>query len=170
DAWGNVRTAIEEHGNAIVERWNKEIDTYLVFAGLFSAILTAFNVESYQLLQPTTPDPTSLIAVAALQQISAQLSSFATSSTFVNSTQPAFQLPDTSPPPVPQWAVWLNGLWFSSLILSLASSSIGIIVKQWLNEYSTRLWGTTREIARVRQYRFENLERWHVGLIVMTIP
>ena len=41
-------------------------------AGLFSAILTAFNVQSYILLQPASPDPT----LAVLQQISLQLNSF----------------------------------------------------------------------------------------------
>ena len=62
----------------MVDQWNKEIDTMLVFvgvvfhrrcnldfrtdrsgmhqAGLFSAILTAFNVQSYILLTPD-PDP-----------------------------------------------------------------------------------------------------------------
>ncbi|KAI0644777.1 hypothetical protein C8Q79DRAFT_875819, partial [Trametes meyenii] len=152
-----------------VERWNKEIDTYLVFAGLFSAILTAFNVQSYQSLQPAPPDH-ALATVTALQQISAQLISFATSSTFVNSTKPAFQNDDTTSSPVPRLAVWLNGLWFTSLILSLASSSLCIMVKQWLNELSSPVQGSPREVARLHQYRLENLERWHIGFIVMAIP
>ncbi|KAI0666941.1 hypothetical protein C8Q78DRAFT_405404 [Trametes maxima] len=168
-AWTSVAAQVERHSETTVERWNKEIDTYLVFAGLFSAILTAFNVQSYQSLQPTPPDH-ALATVAALQRISAQLSSFATSSTFVNSTTPAFQNHDAPPTPVPQSAIWLNGLWFTSLILSLASSSLCIMVKQWLNEFSSPVQGTIRETARLRQYRLENLERWHVGFIVMTIP
>ncbi|KAF8899338.1 hypothetical protein BD779DRAFT_1431892, partial [Infundibulicybe gibba] len=32
--------------------WNSEIDSLLTFAGLFSAVVTAFTVESYKLLQP----------------------------------------------------------------------------------------------------------------------
>ncbi|KAI0666944.1 hypothetical protein C8Q78DRAFT_406810 [Trametes maxima] len=168
-AWAFVAAQVEKHSETTVERWNKEIDTYLVFAGLFSAILTAFNVQSYQSLQPAPPDH-ALATVTALQQISAQLSSFATSSTFVNSTHPVFQQLDAPPSPVPRSAVWLNGLWFTSLILSLTSSSLCIVVKQWLNEFSSPIQGTTREAARLRQYRLENLERWHVGFIVMTIP
>ncbi|KAI0631322.1 hypothetical protein C8Q77DRAFT_1025935, partial [Trametes polyzona] len=35
-----------------MEQWKSELDTLLVYAGLFSAVLTAFNVESYRLLQP----------------------------------------------------------------------------------------------------------------------
>lgn len=136
-------------------------------------MLTAFNVQSYILLQPETEDPTLL----ALQQISLQLSSFSSGSppTFVNSTYPVFQQGNTPPPPIPRWAIWLNTLWFSSLILSLSSASIGIMVKQWLNEYASGISseseaGTSRQTARLRQYRLNNLIKWHVGDIVNTIP
>ncbi|KAI0644844.1 hypothetical protein C8Q79DRAFT_927162 [Trametes meyenii] len=148
EAWGKIKGAMEDHGDAMIKRWNKEIDTYLVFAGLLSVILTPFNVESYHLLQPPPPDP-GLATAAALQHISEQLSSFATG---------------------PVSTVWLNGLWFTSLILSLASSSISIIVKQWLSEYSAGVSGATREAACIRQYRLDNLEKWHVGAIVGSIP
>ncbi|KAI0666942.1 hypothetical protein C8Q78DRAFT_983089, partial [Trametes maxima] len=168
-AWVHVVEQVVKHSETMVERWNKEIDTYLVFAGLFSAILTAFNIQSYQSLQPAPPDH-ALAMVTALQQISAQLSSFATSSTFINSTAPAFQDHDAPPSSAPRSVVWLNALWFTSLILSLASSSLCIMVKQWLNEFSSPVQGTVHETARLRQYRLENLERWRVGFIVMAIP
>lgn len=138
-------------------------------------MLTAFNVQSYILLQPATPDPTLL----ALQQISLQLSSFSTGPppAFINSTHPAFQQGDSSSPPIPRWAIWLNSLWFTSLILSLSSASIGIMVKQWLNEYNSGISseseseaGISRQPARLRQYRLNNLIEWHVGDIVNIIP
>lgn len=78
-------------------------------------------------------------------------------------------LADASPP-IPRWAIWLNVLWFSGLILSLASASIGIAVKQWLNEYSSGLSGTSRPVARLRQYRLNNLKAWRVEDIVGIIP
>lgn len=75
-------------------------------------------------------------------------------------------------PPVPRWAVWLNALWFSGLILSLTSASLCIMVRQWLNEYSTGLSGskTSRQVSRIRQYRLDNLKKWRVEDIVGTIP
>lgn len=136
---------------------------------MFSAILTAFNVQSYPLLQQTTPDPTAI----ALHQISLQLQSFAISPSFVNSTHPAVAaaaIPPSTPSPVPPYAIWLNVLWFSGLILSLASTVIGILVKQWLGEYSSGLTGKSREAARLRQYRLNNLIKWHVGDIIVLIP
>ena len=106
--------------------------------------------------------------VAALQQISAQLNSFSVSSTFINSTQPA-QPSDQAEPPfrAPTSAVWINTLWFASLVCSLASASIALIVKQWLDEVSSGLSGASRETARVRQYRLNSLKKWQVGAIVL---
>ncbi|EIW56971.1 uncharacterized protein TRAVEDRAFT_83487, partial [Trametes versicolor FP-101664 SS1] len=158
-AWSETADIVKTYSDDMIKRFNTEIDTYLVYASLFSAILTAFNVQSYQLLQPAlTPDP----VLVALQQISAQLG---------NSTQPAYRREDTPAPPAPHAAVWLNTLWFSSLILSLSSASIGILVKQWLNEYCSGISpSTSRETARLRQYRLNQLIKWRVGDIVMAIP
>ena len=123
-------------------------------------------MQSYQLLQPAGPDPT----LAALQQISVQLKSFSVNVPFMNSTNPAFVLNEASPPPAPRWAVWLNSLWFAGLICSLAAASIGIMVKQWLHEFLSGLSGTSREIARRRQFRLRNFHKWHVAEIVACLP
>ncbi|KAI0631333.1 hypothetical protein C8Q77DRAFT_200537 [Trametes polyzona] len=61
--------AVREHFEDLTERWKSEMDTLLVYAGLFSAVLTAFNVESYRLLRP---DPMTE-AVIALRQLTQQL-------------------------------------------------------------------------------------------------
>ncbi|KZV95346.1 hypothetical protein EXIGLDRAFT_766259 [Exidia glandulosa HHB12029] len=37
---------------ALLDAWNKTLDILLIFAGLFSAVITAFIIESYRLLQP----------------------------------------------------------------------------------------------------------------------
>ena len=136
---------MKTYSDEMVERWNKEIDTLLVYVrpnagrlpdytdvlgtvqgGLFSAVLTAFNVQSYQLL---TPPPATDPVIVALERISAQLSSFSVNPPSVNSTHPAFVY-DPAPLPAPRYAVWLNALWFASLICSLSAASIGIMVKQ----------------------------------------
>ena len=91
---------------------------------------------------------------------------------FINSTQPAYGNQQPSPPTftAPTYAIWLNTLWFVSLVFSLASATIGIIVKQWLKEYSSGLYGNSREIGRRRQYRLNSLEKWHVAEIVAIVP
>ncbi|KAI0758684.1 hypothetical protein C8Q74DRAFT_258684, partial [Fomes fomentarius] len=165
-AWDETAKIVKDYSDELVKRWKEEIDTLLVYAGLFSAVLTALIVESYKLLSPPPPDP----VLAALQQISVQLSSFSVNPSFVNSTQPSVSQVLPPPPPAPRWAVWLNALWFSSLIFSLSAASVGIMVKQWLNEYSTGLIGDSRHFARLRQHRLQNLEKWHVAEIVAILP
>ncbi|KAI0698834.1 hypothetical protein C8Q76DRAFT_633871, partial [Earliella scabrosa] len=157
---------VKTYSDELVKRWNGEIDTLLVYAGLFSAVLTAFNVQSYTLL---APDPQDRL-LDTLQQISAQLGSFSINPSFVNSTAPAvFQTP-VPPPRAPRSAVWLNTLWFSSLIFSLSAASLGIMVKQWLNEYSAGLSGPSQQTARLRQRRLNSLTKWRVGWIVAILP
>ncbi|KAJ8456922.1 hypothetical protein ONZ51_g11836 [Trametes cubensis] len=169
EAFTKAATITKGYNDALIERWTKEIDTYLVYAGLFSAILTAFNVESYQLLQPVPPDP----SPAILQHISLQLTSLSYIPPLINSTYPAFSSSGTSTTTssaVFTWAIWLNALWLSGLVLSLSAASVGILVKQWLNEFQSGLSGDSEHIARLRQYRLNNLQRCHVGSIVNTIP
>ncbi|KAM5538441.1 hypothetical protein V8D89_007774 [Ganoderma adspersum] len=162
--WNDAAETVKTYHDELVQGWQVAMDSLLVYAGLFSAVLTAFNVQSYQLLQPASTDP----MLAALQQISAQLNSFSFSSPFINSTQPAQSSDQTEPPfRAPTSAVWINTLWFASLVCSLASASIALIVKQWLYEVSSGLSGSSRETARVRQYRLNGLMKWQVGAIVL---
>ena len=89
----------------------------------------------------------------------------------MNSTAPAFNI---SRPPAdvapPTWTVALNICWFSGLILSLSAAAVGLTVKQWTNEYRSGISGTSREVARLRQYRLNGLAKWRVGAIVATLP
>lgn len=68
-----------------------------------------------------------------LARISVQLESFKLSSGFVNATR-------TPPPPATLFqpsdaAVWINSLWFLSLMFTLSAAFFGIRVRQWLREY-----------------------------------
>ncbi|RDX43139.1 hypothetical protein OH76DRAFT_1422127 [Lentinus brumalis] len=147
DYWSDAAEAVKSYHDELVDGWKEDMDTLLVYAGLFSAVLTAFNVQSYQLLQPAPTDPT----LAVLQQISAQLNSFTITPAFVNSTQPARQLNENQLPfQAPTSAVWIN--------------------IQWLHGLGTGLSGTSRESARLRQYRLNGLLKWRVGTVVVLLP
>ncbi|KIP01116.1 hypothetical protein PHLGIDRAFT_56054, partial [Phlebiopsis gigantea 11061_1 CR5-6] len=112
-----------------IENWKDELNNLLVFAGLFSAVLTAFVVESYQSLQPDSASSTNQL----LSQISVQLSSFTISPGFVNATS---SIPSTSPVPArfrPESTdINVNLLWFLSLTLSLVAAFFTIAAQQWL--------------------------------------
>ncbi|KAH9894874.1 hypothetical protein C8Q73DRAFT_475239 [Cubamyces lactineus] len=167
EAWKFCAATIERHYDERLKRWNAELDMLLVFAGLFSAALTAFNVQSYLLLQPDSSDT----VVLALTSISAQLQSFVVNATSIASMQSAFT-PPSDPPPfsAPRYAIWMNALWFSSLTCTLSASSIAVVVKQWLHQYGQKLSGSSSELARLRQYRYDSLEKWRVPEIIAALP
>ncbi|OSD03096.1 hypothetical protein PYCCODRAFT_1434974 [Trametes coccinea BRFM310] len=163
EAWTQCARVMEQHHKGLVKRWKDEIDTLLVYAGLFSAVLTAFNVELYVSLQPNPTDTTN----ALLAQVSAQLNSLALGA---NYTHPLIAPPSPSAFRASASAVWINALWFSSLICSLSSAFIGMMVKQWLHESEIGLFGTSRNAMRLRQYRIDSLEKWRVSTIVAVLP
>lgn len=137
-------------------------------AGLFSAVLTAFNIQSYPALQQPPRDPTAEI----LAQISAQLASFQVNGQTITSTSPAVPFSAANPPssPVPTSLIVINALWFTSLICSLVAASIGIFLKQWLREYTNDMADVPQANIRIRQYRHDGLVRWRVKEIVMLLP
>ncbi|KAJ7128562.1 hypothetical protein C8R44DRAFT_557882, partial [Mycena epipterygia] len=59
----------EKYDKGLVESWKSDMEGMLIFAGLFSASLTAFLIESYKTLNPDSGDTT----VHLLSQISQQL-------------------------------------------------------------------------------------------------
>lgn len=124
-------------------------------------MLTAFVIESYKNLQQDSQD----VIVGLLRQIASQ--NFVSGPGFLNSTNTSPPLPSFEPP---LWAIRVNVLWFTSLLLSLASASFGILVKQWLREYLALEYAAPRERLRARQYRNPALSEWKVFEIAAILP
>ncbi|KAJ7583401.1 hypothetical protein C8J56DRAFT_830671, partial [Mycena floridula] len=108
----------------MVARWKIAMDGILLFAALFSAVVTAFIIESYQLL---SPDPAQL-TLLILYQISQQLA---------NGSQTVASLPSPSEIPFSpsRLAILTNFFWFISLALSLTSAFAATLIQQWAPEY-----------------------------------
>lgn len=66
--------------------------------------------------------------------------------------------------------VWVNGLWAVSLTASLVVALVAVLVKQWLHHYTALTFGTLRERAYVRQFKFDGLECWQVNLVIGMLP
>ncbi|KAJ6533533.1 hypothetical protein B0H19DRAFT_1004731, partial [Mycena capillaripes] len=69
--WSVYISEAEKYDRALVNRWRGDMEGILIFAGLFSAILSAFIVESYKTLSPDR----SQITIELLTQISQRLGS-----------------------------------------------------------------------------------------------
>ncbi|RPD59576.1 hypothetical protein L227DRAFT_487550, partial [Lentinus tigrinus ALCF2SS1-6] len=158
--WLSYAHHMREYDEAMVRAWKEEVDTLLVFAGLFSGIVTAFNIEAYRLLQADS----SQISIQLLQLISQQLAqgSNVTSTTSMQTAQTIFKLPTQS--------IRINASWFSSLICALFSALMCIMVKQWLREYLSMPPPSPRHNVRFRQHRYDGLVAWGVPEIMAVLP
>ncbi|KAF7795414.1 hypothetical protein EIP86_006572 [Pleurotus ostreatoroseus] len=150
-----VRTVDEEK----VKDCTEDVDALLVFAGLYSAVLTAFLIESYKTLQA---DPVQ----DYLRQIAFQTSSYTLTNGYLNATL------SSQPPPfqAPESAIRVNVCWFASLILSLTSASFGILVKQWLREFLAIPYISPQERIRIRDARVQGLGTWKLFEIASFLP
>lgn len=126
--------------------------------------MTALNVVSFTLLQD---DPTDTIPLI-LAQISLQLNDLSISGGQIISVQPPFTPSGRFRATAPNLVV--NILWFTSLTLALISASVGILVKQWLQEYADLMSSQVIEHVCIRQYRFQALRAWRVSAIMKLLP
>ncbi|KAJ7658008.1 hypothetical protein B0H17DRAFT_955434, partial [Mycena rosella] len=121
--WSVYISEAEKYDKALVESWRGDMDGMLIFAGLFSASLTAFIIESYKTLTPDSGN----ITAAMLAQISNQLAASASGTTFEAPPAAVFIVPATS--------IICNILWFISLGLSLSCALIATLVEQWARDF-----------------------------------
>jgi len=135
----------------------------LTKASIFSAIVTTFVTQTYQSLQldPLTISQGLLAELIAVQRAAANGSS-------VNDIPPSENSPSTFIPISAD--VWLNSLWFVSLILSLLTAFLGVLAKQWLYQYAAVTSGTPRARALVRQARNMALHDWEVPTLIGCLP
>ncbi|KAL1749473.1 hypothetical protein FB107DRAFT_167184, partial [Schizophyllum commune] len=93
---------------AMLQRFRDHLDVDLVFAGLFSAIVTNFVVQTSQ-----TPSDTGDTTVALLLEIIAIQRAWANDPRVEDVA--SFSVPPSSPDSSP----WINRCWYLSLIFSL---------------------------------------------------
>ena len=108
--------------------------------------------------------------VSLLRQIARQTESFTLNNNFVNATSAVpvdSHSSDFTPTPN---AKRVNILWFASLVLSLATASFCINVKQWLTEYLSQDYIPPLVRLRIRNFRYRGLAGWKVLEIAAMLP
>ncbi|KAJ6481605.1 hypothetical protein DFH09DRAFT_950512, partial [Mycena vulgaris] len=137
DAWVwlvyNEESAIFD--NDMVIESSDNLDILLVFAGLFSGVLTTFVAQTSQALSPDNSAISNsiLLELVALQRAQANGTSFDS----VPIADTSFTVAGTD--------LWVNGLWFTSLILSLSTALLAVLAKQWLRQYCSATRGRFRD-------------------------
>ncbi|KAK0488367.1 hypothetical protein EDD18DRAFT_1321559 [Armillaria luteobubalina] len=147
------RTCLEECAASdgdMVEGWRDGLDVLLVFAGLFSAVVTTFVVQTSQNLQVNYGEVTVSLLIE-LVNIQRSVSN----GSLVNN------IPHTDLTSRPSTLdLWVNGLWFTSLSLSLTAALFAVLTKQWIHQYMSASSGTPRD----------RCHQWGVGLIIGLLP
>ncbi|KAF7343239.1 hypothetical protein MVEN_01755300 [Mycena venus] len=146
--------------NDMIIESGDSLDILLVFAGLFSGVLTTFVAQTSQALAPDNIAISNsiLLELVALQRAQAN-------GTSLDSIPPAdisFTAARTD--------IWVNGLWFTSLALSLTTALLAVLAKQWLRQYSSFITGSTRDRALIRQFRYACFDKWGVQFIIGLLP
>ncbi|CAE6470173.1 unnamed protein product [Rhizoctonia solani] len=150
-----------------VDGWNRSLDVTLIFAALFTAICTAFVIESSKSLKEDLAETaarrldqmTSILLVVANVTDRSQLNPN-------ELTAPISPVP-FSPRPVD---VCVNALWFFSLILSAAVSLIAMLAKEWCYLFMSGRIGDPWSQTKRRQQRWEGIEKWKMEQMIMILP
>ncbi|KAA1466001.1 hypothetical protein DENSPDRAFT_855845 [Dentipellis sp. KUC8613] len=162
--WRVYLDEAEAFDKDMIDSWKDTIDVLLVFAGLFSAVVTTFVVQTSQALQPdyAMVSASLLTELVGLQRAASQGISF--------DSVPVSQVNSTSPFKAAANDRWVNGLWFTSLAFSLGTALVSVLVKQWLQNYVAAVSGSASTRVQIRQFRFYGLEKWHLRGIIGMLP
>ncbi|KAF8668369.1 hypothetical protein RHS04_09006 [Rhizoctonia solani] len=145
----------------LVDGWNKSLD-----AALFSAVSTAFLIESSKMLKQDPND----VSAAALVVMSRALVALTSNSSVDLSS---LSMPDQSPssPFVPAHnAVLINTLWYLSLATSVATSFLAMLAKDWCRSFETGRSGHPYDQAQRRQRKWMMIERWKMQELIVVLP
>ncbi|KAG6909799.1 hypothetical protein DXG01_015292 [Tephrocybe rancida] len=140
--WTLYGSEAEQHDKNTTETWKADMDSTLIFAGLFSATVTAFIIESYKLLKQDSGDVTNALLTQIL-----------TAQTTLNvSAEPLL----ISPTP------------FTPLTAALCVT----LVQEWVRDYLQRIQRQNQPLrrARVRAFLFNGMDKWKMDEVVEYVP
>ncbi|KAJ3507387.1 hypothetical protein NLJ89_g6335 [Agrocybe chaxingu] len=159
DNWGELFTLAEKDDIAQYDVWRDEVNNILIFAALFSGVVTSFLLEAYRRLEPDQNE----IVVALLARL--VLQSGSPPDVTLPSPIPPLPFKPTSP------SVRVSIFWTISVVLALGASLIGIVSLQWLREHRTypEEWSMEEKFT-VLQMRTRMLKEWRISAVFVSLP
>ncbi|KAH8977169.1 hypothetical protein EDB92DRAFT_2108900 [Lactarius akahatsu] len=149
-----------EEDKKMTEGWKADADGILIFTGLFSAAVASLISVSIQDIRPNPQDTSNFYLANIYQTVS-------------NSNQSNIPLLP-SPPPFspPTYAVWVNSLWFLSLVISLTCALLATLLQQWARRYLkvTQSRHSPHKRARIRAFFAEGVDKFLLPWVVETLP
>ncbi|KAK7456359.1 hypothetical protein VKT23_010606 [Stygiomarasmius scandens] len=165
--WKVYLDEAESYDDDMLKGFRDTIDSLLVFAALFSAVVTTFVIKTIEALEPDFGQITAQVTATFMQE-QIQILRAAGNTTAINNIPNSTVNLDGVP--ASSKDLWINGLFFASLSLSLATALISVLVKQWLQAYTSLSSGNAKERAMIRQFRFSGYENWGMQGIIGGLP
>ncbi|KAF8260894.1 hypothetical protein EI94DRAFT_865695 [Lactarius quietus] len=148
-----------EEDKKMAEAWQADADGILIFTGLFSAAVASLISVSIQDLQEN-PQDTSNFYLSNIYRTMADPN--------ISSSLPS------SPPPFspPNYAIWVNGLWFLSLVISITCALLATLLQQWARRYLkvTQPRYSPHRRARIRAFFAEGVDKFLLPWAVEALP
>ncbi|KAH8822388.1 hypothetical protein DL96DRAFT_349662 [Flagelloscypha sp. PMI_526] len=161
--WATYLDEAESHDHDMIQGFRDTIDSLLVLAGLFSAIVATFVAQTSQSLKPDFAQLNLLVHMEqnALLRMGGNVSAMGhIPSPNVTTDTPTYTTAD----------LWINGLFLTSLSLSMVTALLAVLVKQWCQAYTSVTSGSARDKCLTRQFRFDGLIKWKLPEIVGSLP
>ncbi|KAH8822282.1 hypothetical protein DL96DRAFT_346996 [Flagelloscypha sp. PMI_526] len=139
------------------------LDSLLVFAALFSAVVTTLLVQTSTKLEPDHAQIATYLLAEQILLLRAN-----GNMTAINSIAPSFLNPNAV-----TWSsadVAVNVPFPVSLSLSLSTALFSILVKQWLTAYAAKVPGTPKQVALTRHFRFCGFQKWKLPQFIGILP
>ncbi|PVG03064.1 hypothetical protein CPB86DRAFT_869977 [Serendipita vermifera] len=154
-AWEIYNHKASEVDREMIKDWNDSLNTLLIFTALYSGVLTAFIIESMKLLEEDPVETTRDILLIMSRQLA-------------NSSFPAFE---PTAYETPQYAIVVNGLFFTSLSCALIAALLAVLALQWVANYDMGLNTSSPEKrAFQRHIRFRGIEKWKMSELIASLP
>ncbi|KAG8995193.1 hypothetical protein FRB94_009359 [Tulasnella sp. JGI-2019a] len=156
DFWAKYDDLANKFDDEMIARLNGNLDVLLIFAGLFSAVDTAFIVVAIAALSAGPADQTNHLLRLILTN-------------GINITLTPSQLNPPSFAPS-RFAVRQNCFFFASLGFGLLAAAGAVLAKQWLQYYQRRgQTGPIRKQGMRRTKKFVGAEAWKLSHIAETL-
>ncbi|KAG8873439.1 hypothetical protein FRB98_009015, partial [Tulasnella sp. 332] len=158
--WSEYDKLADAFDKDMIDALNDNLDSLLIFAGLFSGVNSSALFYSLSNLSANPVNTTNALLVIVIQQLANGNASASNANALVNEAY------------TPQGSTVQNNAFFAaSLVMSLLAAFGAVLAKQWLLHYTqTGQIGALETQCRKRQKKFSGARRWHLKTIVEVLP
>ncbi|KIJ32509.1 hypothetical protein M422DRAFT_184449 [Sphaerobolus stellatus SS14] len=157
--WSVYHQVAKEHDQDFIDRHNSDLDSLLIFAGLFSTVNSAFIVQMQADLSPNPSSTPNALLMLLIHTID--------NATFAdqNLTLPQWNGPCST-------IVWTQAFAYASLTASLLAAFGAVLGKQWLAHYKSTHFGhgTLEKRGKQREEKYLGIKKWKLDAFLDSLP